>query len=133
MKKARAKWTDAEFEVLLKVYDGDSLSRKDHITLEKMYAAHGANSVYLAMANLSGKLPHINKNFEEKAKSRASHKPSATHRQQINNIRERVRASIASVEAGDFFEFETCEELREFANAIKEQGRKRLSQKGISQ
>ena len=53
--------------------------------------------------------------------------------QQINDVRERLRASIASIEAGDFFEYETREELREFMNAVKERGRKRLRQKGVRQ
>lgn len=53
--------------------------------------------------------------------------------QQIHDIRERVRASIASIEAGDFFEYETREELKEFMNDIKERGRKRLRQKRVRQ
>ena len=53
--------------------------------------------------------------------------------QQIDDIRERVRASIASIEAGDFFEYETRQELKEFMNAVKERGRKRLRQKGAPQ
>src|SRR5438270_7222416 len=46
--------------------------------------------------------------------------------EQLNGIRERVRAGIASIEAGDFFEYESREELREFVNVAKARGRKRL-------
>ena len=53
--------------------------------------------------------------------------------EQLNGIRERVRAGIASIEAGDFFEYESREELREFVNAAKARGRKRLGQKSLSQ
>src|SRR5437016_2195336 len=53
--------------------------------------------------------------------------------QQIHDVREPLRASIASIEAGDFFEYEAREELREFMNAVKERGRKWFRQKGVRQ
>jgi len=52
--------------------------------------------------------------------------------EQLNDIRERVRAGIRSIEAGDFFEYETREELKEFMDGVKARGRKRL-QKDLSQ
>jgi hypothetical protein len=67
VKQTRAKWNDAEFQILLKVYHGEWLTRKDHFALEKMYERHGASSVYMAMGNLSGKLPHINKRLAKAA------------------------------------------------------------------
>jgi hypothetical protein len=70
MKRTHAKWDDGEFQVLLRFYHGESLTRKDHFALAKIYERHGASSVYMAMGNLSGKLPHINKRLAEAAKKR---------------------------------------------------------------
>ena len=61
LKQTRVKWTDAEFDVLLKLYRKARLTLKDHFALERMYKGHGASSVCMALRNLSGKLPHINK------------------------------------------------------------------------
>jgi hypothetical protein len=74
MKKTRVNWTDLEFEVLLKQYRKKRLTLKDHFALGRMYKAHGASSVYMAMRNLSGKLPHINKRLAEAAKKRETRK-----------------------------------------------------------
>lgn len=70
MKPKDVKWTDPEFEVLLKLYR----TVKDHFAIERMYEGHGASSVYMAMRNLSGKLPHINKRLAEAAKKRGIRK-----------------------------------------------------------
>jgi hypothetical protein len=77
LKQTRVTWTDSEFEVLLKLYRKKRLTLKDHFTLEKMYKGHGASSVYMAMRNLSGKLPHINKRLKEAAKQGDRKKPNS--------------------------------------------------------
>jgi hypothetical protein len=60
--KSRSKWGDpAEDAVLLKLYRGEPLTRKEHFILAKIYKDHGPSSVYMAMGNLSGKLPNISK------------------------------------------------------------------------
>jgi hypothetical protein len=74
LKPKDVKWTDPEFEVLLKLYRKERLTVKDHFAVERMYKGHGASSVYMAMRNLSGKLPHINKRLAEAAKKRGIRK-----------------------------------------------------------
>ena len=49
--------------------------------------------------------------------------------EQIEGIRQRVRASIESLERGDFTEYEGREGLNKLSESIKIRGRKRLSQK----
>jgi hypothetical protein len=62
MKRARTKWGNAEEDaVLIKLSRGQRLTRKEHFTLAKIYEVHGPSSVYMAMGNLSGSLPHISK------------------------------------------------------------------------
>jgi len=71
MKGIRTKWGDpAEDEVLLKLYNGERLTRKDHVTLANVYRVHGPSSVYMAMANLSGSLPNISKRLAQAAAKR---------------------------------------------------------------
>jgi antitoxin ParD1/3/4 len=53
--------------------------------------------------------------------------------QQIDGIRQRVRASIEAVDAGDYLEYEGREGLQELANGVKEKVRKLLAQKVSSQ
>lgn len=52
MNSQRAKWSDAEHEVLVKLHHGYALTRQDHSTLAEMYEAHGPNPVYLALGKL---------------------------------------------------------------------------------
>jgi hypothetical protein len=52
MSPQRAKWNDAEHEVLVKLHHGYTLTRKDHSTLAEMYEVHGANSVFIALGKL---------------------------------------------------------------------------------
>ncbi|HKR95013.1 MAG TPA: hypothetical protein VJW55_06615 [Candidatus Angelobacter sp.] len=52
MSPQRAKWSDAEHEVLVKLHHGYTLTRQDHSRLAQMYEAHGANSVYVALGKL---------------------------------------------------------------------------------
>jgi hypothetical protein len=62
MKRVRTKWSDPEEDaVLIKLSRGERLTRKDHFTLAKIYEIHGPSSVYMAMGNLNGNLPHISK------------------------------------------------------------------------
>jgi hypothetical protein len=77
MKGSRTKWGDpAEDEVLLKLYHGERLSRRDHFTLAKIYSVHGPSSVYMAMANLSGSLPNISKRLAQAAAKRGKKRDS---------------------------------------------------------
>ena len=78
MKRIHTKFNDAEFKVLLKLYHQERLTLKDHFTLEKMYKGHGASSVCMAMRNLSGQLPHINKRLAEAARKHGNSKRQAT-------------------------------------------------------
>ena len=48
--------------------------------------------------------------------------------QQLESIRRRVRASIDSVEAGDFRDYEGRAGLKKLADGVKARGRTRLSQ-----
>jgi hypothetical protein len=76
MKATRTKWGDPdEDEVLLKLYHGERLTRKDHFTLANIYSVHGASSVYMAMANLSGSLPRISRRLAQAA---ANHRKAET-------------------------------------------------------
>jgi len=52
MSPQRAKWNDAEHEVLVKLHHGYTLTRKDHSTLAQMYEVHGANAVFIALGKL---------------------------------------------------------------------------------
>lgn len=52
MSPQRAKWNDAEHEVLVKLHHGYTLSRQDHVTLAEMYEVHGTNAVYIALGKL---------------------------------------------------------------------------------
>ncbi|HKV92203.1 MAG TPA: hypothetical protein VJW20_06625 [Candidatus Angelobacter sp.] len=52
MSPQRAKWNDAEHEVLVKLHHGYTLTRQDHFTLAQMYDVHGPNSVHLALGKL---------------------------------------------------------------------------------
>jgi hypothetical protein len=52
MSAQRAKWNDAEHEVLVKLHHGYTLTRQDHSTLAEMYDVHGPNSVYVALGKL---------------------------------------------------------------------------------
>jgi hypothetical protein len=61
----KQKYTDAEFDVLVKLDGRQKLTLKDHFTLERMYKRHGAMSVCAAMRNMDG-LPHINKSLAAK-------------------------------------------------------------------
>lgn len=49
---------------------------------------------------------------------------------QMDGIRDRVRASIKAIEAGQFTEYEGREGLRQFAEGVKQRGRKHLEQEG---
>jgi len=72
---ARTHWDDpAEHEVLVKLYRGEKLTRKDHFTLAGIYKAHGASSVYMAMGNLSGSLPNIGRKLAEVAAKKSARK-----------------------------------------------------------
>jgi hypothetical protein len=64
--KQTIKFTDREFDVLVKLHRHRRLTLKDHFTLAKMYQDHGVSSVVMAMRNLGGDLPHINKRLAEK-------------------------------------------------------------------
>jgi hypothetical protein len=66
----RTKFTDGEFDVLVKLHRNKRLTLKDHFTLAKMYQDHGVSSIVMAMRNLSGALPHINKRLAEKNRTR---------------------------------------------------------------
>jgi hypothetical protein len=77
MNQKRTKWDNpAEHAVLVKLHHGYRLTRKDHFTLAKIYEVHGPSSVYMAMGNLSGSLPHMGKGLEQAAKERGSRKKS---------------------------------------------------------
>jgi hypothetical protein len=52
MSPQRAKWNDAEHEVLVKLHHGYTLTRQDHSTLAEIYEVHGPNSVYVALGKL---------------------------------------------------------------------------------
>jgi hypothetical protein len=52
MSPQRAKWNDAEHEVLVKLHHGYTLSRQDHVTLAEMYEVHGTNAVFIALGML---------------------------------------------------------------------------------
>ena len=52
MSPQRAKWNDAEHEVLVKLHHGYTLTRKDHSTLAQMYEVHGPTSIYVALGKL---------------------------------------------------------------------------------
>jgi hypothetical protein len=52
MSPQRAKWNDAEHEVLVKLHHGYSLTRQDHSTLAEMYEVHGTNAVFTALGML---------------------------------------------------------------------------------
>jgi hypothetical protein len=52
MSPQRAKWNDAEHEVLVKLHHGYTLTRQDHSMLAEMYEVHGANAVFLALGKL---------------------------------------------------------------------------------
>ncbi len=52
MSPQRAKWNDAEHEVLVKLHHGYTLSRQDHVTLAEMYEVHGTNAVFTALGML---------------------------------------------------------------------------------
>jgi antitoxin ParD1/3/4 len=47
---------------------------------------------------------------------------------QLDGIRDRVRASIRAIEAGEFQEYEGREGLRQLAEGVKQRGRKLLQQ-----
>jgi antitoxin ParD1/3/4 len=49
------------------------------------------------------------------------------NQQQIVSIRERVRAGIEAIEAGEYTDYEGREGLRTLANGVKARGRKRLA------
>ena len=49
--------------------------------------------------------------------------------EQLNTIRQRVRARIEGIEAGDFVEYEGREGLKKLAEGVKARGRKLLAQK----
>lgn len=69
MKKKRTKWGDpAEDAVLIKLHRGERLTRGEHFILAKIYEVHGPSSVYMAMGNLSGKLPKVSKRLAQAAK-----------------------------------------------------------------
>jgi hypothetical protein len=57
MSPQRAKWNDAEHEVLVKLHHGYTLSRQDHSTLAEMYEVHGTNSVFIALGKLRNNRP----------------------------------------------------------------------------
>lgn len=48
--------------------------------------------------------------------------------EQIEGIRQRVRASIESVERGEYVKCDSPDDLREFAERVKARGRRRLVQ-----
>ena len=52
MSPQRAKWNDAEHEVLVKLHHGYTLTRQDHETLAEMYEVHGTNAVFTALGML---------------------------------------------------------------------------------
>lgn len=58
-------YTDAEFDVIVKLHSQQKLTLKDHFTLAKTYKRHGAMSVCAAMRNLDG-LAHINRRLAAK-------------------------------------------------------------------
>ncbi len=69
VQKKRTKWGDpAEDAVLIKLHRGERLTRAEHFILARIYEVHGASSVYMAMGNLSGKLPKISKRLAQAAK-----------------------------------------------------------------
>jgi antitoxin ParD1/3/4 len=53
--------------------------------------------------------------------------------QQIAGIRQRVRASIEAIDAGDYAEYESREGLQKLADGVKAGGRKRLAQEASGQ
>lgn len=53
--------------------------------------------------------------------------------QQLEDIRRRVRASIDSMEAGEYLEYEGREGLKRLADAVKARGRQRLERKAPRQ
>lgn len=52
MSPQRAKWNDAEHEVLVKLHHGYTLTRQDHSTLAEMYEVHGPSAVFIALGKL---------------------------------------------------------------------------------
>ena len=75
MSRQRTRWNDpAEHEVLVKLYHGYRLTRKDHFILAKIYEVHGPSSVYMAMGNLSGSLQNIGKGLAQASAEDGSRK-----------------------------------------------------------
>lgn len=82
MKKKRAKWGDpAEDAVLIKLHRGEQLTRGEHFILAKIYEVHGPSSVYMAMGNLSGKLPKISTRLPQ-----AAEKASASFMDNVEDL-----------------------------------------------
>jgi putative addiction module CopG family antidote len=52
--------------------------------------------------------------------------------EQLDSVRQRVRCSIAKIEAGKFAEYEGREGLTELADAVKARGRKLLAKQSSS-
>lgn len=50
--------------------------------------------------------------------------------QQIERIRQRVRASVEAIDAGEYTEYEGREGLKKLADGVKARGRKLLAQQG---
>lgn len=48
--------------------------------------------------------------------------------EQLDGIRQRVRASMEGIDAGEFVEYEDREGLKKLADGVKERGRKLLAQ-----
>ena len=53
--------------------------------------------------------------------------------QQIDSIRQRLRAGIEAIDAGEYVEYEGREGLRKLADGVKERGRKLLARKASGQ
>jgi hypothetical protein len=69
----KRRYTDTEFDVLVKLDGRQKLTLKDHFTLGRIYKRHGAMSVCAAMRNMDG-LPHINKRLAAKRDAARSRK-----------------------------------------------------------
>ena len=53
--------------------------------------------------------------------------------QQLDDIRQRVRASVEAIGSGEYVEYEGREGLKRLADGVKERGRKRLAREASSQ
>lgn len=63
-------------------------------------------------------------------KPTAQNNPPGLTGQQLESIRQRVRASIEAVARGEYVDYEGRDGLKRLTAAVKARGRKRLAQEG---